>query len=222
MNIIFDMDGVILDSEQIYMDGYLYAAKVYGLPEKETRESVLRCTGCTEEMEREIMEEAFGTHPDFCFDDVFRSSREYFSRIAESGRISLKPGAEEILAYLKKREIPVGLASSSPLTLIRQELGSAKVLSYFDVIVSGDMVSRSKPDPEIFLKCAKRLGISSSVFHDTYVIEDSYNGIQAAYAAGMKPVMIPDLLMPTEEMREKSALILPSLFELRDWAESRL
>ena len=81
------------------------------------------------------------------------------------------------------------------------------------------MVQKGKPDPEIFLLCADALGIPVSKYSETYVIEDSHNGIRAAYAAGMKPVMVPDQLPPTQEMREKAAVILPSLTDAAQWLD---
>ena len=77
--------------------------------------------------------------------------------------------------------------------------------------------TKGKPDPEVFLRCADALGIPVSKYSETFVIEDSYNGIRAAYAAGMKPVMVPDQLPPTQEMREKAVAVLPSLTEAAEW-----
>ena len=82
--------------------------------------------------------------------------------------------------------------------------------------------SRGKPDPEIFLKCAAQLGISESKYSETFVIEDSHNGIRAAHAAGMQPVMVPDLLPATEEMHRLSAAVLSSLNDVTEWLQSRL
>jgi beta-phosphoglucomutase-like phosphatase (HAD superfamily) len=83
------------------------------------------------------------------------------------------------------------------------------------------MVERGKPDPEIFLKCAAQLGIPESKYSETFVIEDSHNGIRAAFDAGMQPVMVPDRLAPNEEMRQKAAVILPSLNDLIAWLHDR-
>ena len=220
MNIIFDMDGVILDSETVYLDGYLYAGRTLGLPEKEIREAVNKCTGCTEEVEKQVMEEMFGARPGFRFEDVFRLSRAYFAEIIRNGQIDLKPGARELLIFLREKGIPAGLASSSPMEAIEEELGKGHdLLGYFNAIVSGDMVTHSKPDPEIFLQCAGKLMIPPEDYKETYVIEDSYNGIRAAAAAGMQPVMIPDRLPPTREMKEKAAWIFSSLYELKNFLE---
>ena len=193
MNIIFDMDGVISDSEAVYLAGYLHAAELYGLPKDDMREAVDRATGVTDDQERRIMTETFGHLPQFDMDRTYKACRDYFANVVETGQMQLKPGAKEILQYLK----------------------------YFDVIVSGDMVEHGKPDPEIFLTCAAQMGISSEEFKETYVIEDSHNGIRAAFDAGMQPVMVPDRLAPNEEMRQKAAAILPSLTDLIVWLHDR-
>ena len=216
MYVIFDMDGVISDSEAVYLAGHLHAARLYGLPEEDMRIAVGLAVGVTDEIERRIMRETFGHLPQYDYDKAFRACREYFSNVVESGQMELMPGAEEILRVLHQKGVPVGLASSSPRHMIEKVLERHDVLQYFEVIVSGDMVERSKPDPEIFLKCAERLGIREQDYARTYVIEDSYNGIRAAYAAGMRPVMVPDQLPATEEMRQM-AVVLPSLKETLQW-----
>ena len=219
MYVIFDMDGVISDSEAVYLAGYLHAASLYGLPEKDMREAVVKATGVTDENERRIMTETFRHLPQFDLEKTYRACREYFADVVESGRMDLKPGAAQILRCLRERGVPVGLASSSPRRMIEKVLGPHRVMQYFDTIVSGDVVERGKPDPEIFLKCAAQMGIPESKYTEICVIEDSYNGIRAAHAAGMKPVMVPDQLPPTQEMREKAAVILPSLFDVMEWIE---
>ena len=220
MYVIFDMDGVIADSEIVYSDGYMHAAQIYGLPKKDMREAVARATGVTDELERKVMEETFGHLPQFSMEKTYRACRDYFGHIVETGQMKLKPGAREILQYLRDKGVPAGLASSSPRPMIEKVLGPHDILQYFDAVVSGDMVEHSKPDPEIFLKCAARLGVPESKYREVFVIEDSHNGIRAASAAGMRPVMVPDRLPPTQEMREKAAAVLPSLTEVINWLEN--
>lgn len=222
MYVIFDMDGVISDSEAAYLAGYLHAARLYGLPEKEMREAVVKATGVTNENERRIMTETFRHLPQFDLEKTYRACREYFADVVETGRMELKPGSAKVLRGLKERGVPIGLASSSPREMIEKVLGPHGVMQYFDTVVSGDAVEHGKPDPEIFIKCAAQLGIPESKYSETCVIEDSYNGIRAAHAAGMRPVMVPDLLPPTEEMREKAAVILPSLLDVMEWMETGL
>ena len=219
MYVIFDMDGVISDSEAVYLAGYLHAVSLYGLPEKDMREAVVKATGVTDANERRIMTETFRHLPQFDLEKTYRACREDFADVVESGRMDLKPGAAQILRCLRERGVPVGLASSSPRRMIEKVLGPHRVMQYFDTIVSGDVVERGKPDPEIFLRCAAQMGIPESKYTEICVIEDSYNGIRAAHAAGMKPVMVPDQLPPTQEMREKAAVILPSLFDVMEWIE---
>ena len=219
MYVIFDMDGVIVDSEAVYLAGYLHAAELYDLPIEDMKTAVGRAVGVIDAMERQIMIETFGHQPQFSMDKTYKACRDYFNNIVETGQMQLKPGAAQILQLLKNRNIPVGLASSSPRVMIKKVLERHDVLRYFDVIVSGDMVMKGKPDPEIFLRCADAMGIPVSKYSETLVIEDSHNGIRAAYAAGMKPVMVPDQLPPTQEMREKAAVILPSLTDAAQWLD---
>ena len=219
MYVIFDMDGVIVDSEAVYLAGYLHAARLYDLPIEDMRAAVGRAVGVVDAMERAIMTETFGHLPQFSLDKTYKACRDYFNNAVETGQIDLKPGAAEILQSLRNKNIPVGLASSSPRTMIEKVLKRHGVLQYFDVVISGDMVQKGKPDPEIFLLCADALGIPVSKYSETFVIEDSHNGIRAAYAAGMRPIMVPDQLPPTQEMREKAAVVLPSLTDAAQWLE---
>ena len=219
MYVIFDMDGVIVDSEAAYLAGYLHAAELYDLPIEDMRTAVGRAVGVIDAMERQIMIETFGHLPQFSMDKTYKACRDYFNNIVETGQMELKPGAAEILQSLRNKSIPIGLASSSPRAMIEKVLKRHGVLQYFDVVISGDMVQKGKPDPEIFLLCADALGIPESKYSETFVIEDSHNGIRAAYAAGMKPIMVPDQLPPTQEMREKAVAILPSLIDAAQWLE---
>ena len=219
MYVIFDMDGVIVDSEAVYLAGYLHAARLYDLPIEDMRAAVGRAVGVVDAMERAIMTETFGHLPQFSLDKTYKACRDYFNNAVETGQIDLKPGAAEILQSLRNKNIPVGLASSSPRTMIEKVLKRHGVLQYFDVVISGDMVQKGKPDPEIFLLCADALGIPVSKYSETFVIEDSHNGIRAAYAAGMRPIMVPDQLPPTQEMREKAVAVLPSLIDAAQWLE---
>ena len=134
MYVIFDMDGVIIDSEMVYRRGHMNAARLYGLPEDTMLEVSKRVTGVTIEMEHQTMIEAFGHLPQFDRDKVFRACRQYFDYIVETGKMELKPGAEEILRFLKEQEVTLGLASSSPRDLIDKVLGRRGMLQYFEAV----------------------------------------------------------------------------------------
>lgn len=109
----------------------------------------------------------------------------------------LKSGARELLSYLKDRDIKVGLASSTSYKGVIKNLKGACLLDYFHVIIGGDMIKHSKPQPEIYLLACEKLGVRPE---KTVAVEDSYNGIKAAYNAKMIPIMVPDLIAPTDEI----------------------
>ncbi len=248
--VIFDMDGVILDTERLYYEGWMTAAEKMRLPADIMEQAVARCIGVTDEYERQIMETMFQEAGDYDHDMAFRLCREYFFQKIDEGAVPVKEGAEKFLSRLKKDGAVIGLASSSPGWLIKKELTAAGLISCFSAIVAGDEVEKSKPAPEIFIKCAEKLmqsgktdtgGISGKAaggkedqkpycrqdrftelceMADIYVIEDSYNGIMAAKAAGFHPIMIPDRLPPDQQMQENAEEIWDSLTELnRRWDE---
>ena len=196
--VIFDMDGVLFDSESVYIEGYVKYASDY----PDIRETSLSCVGANGKKTREIFLAKYGE--DFPFDDYYRKVKAY----VRSNPIPLKKGAAEILKFLSENNIPLALASSTSTPSVMKMLEEAYLLPYFDKIICGDMVSHSKPHPEIFLKTAEELGYAPE---NCYVIEDSYNGIRAAYNAGMIPVMVPDILQPDEEIREKLRFLFPDL-----------
>ena len=131
-----------------------------------------------------------------------------------NGRLPLKPGVVEILEELRRRKVKVALASSTRKAVVEQELRDAGILHYFEKVICGDMVERSKPAPDIFLKTCEELGVEPE---RSYAIEDSYNGIRSAHGAGMRPIMVPDLSEPTEEMERLAVAILPDLLAVMDY-----
>ena len=108
----------------------------------------------------------------------------------------------------------MALASSTRREVVLQELTDAGIIDYFDEVICGDMVTRSKPAPDIFLRACEETGVSPD---RAYAIEDSYNGIRSAAAGGLRPIMVPDLMPPTEEMRRLSEAVLKDLHEARRW-----
>ena len=120
-----------------------------------------------------------------------------------------KPGAAEILAALNERGIPLAVASSTPEARVRQHLAEHGFLPRFDAVIGGDRLQRSKPAPDIFLLAAEALGAAPE---RCFVIEDSFNGIRAAHAAQMRPIMVPDMLPPTEEIAAMAEIVTEDLF----------
>ena len=161
---------------------------------------------------REIMLNLYGA--DFPYDEYARESSAIFHSRYDGGRLPMKPGVKELLTFLKEHDKKIALASSTRQQVVTDELRDAGVIEYFDRIICGDMVSRSKPAPDIFLKACEELNISPS---DSYAIEDSYNGIRAAHAGGLHPIMVPDLLPADEEMQSLAEIVLPSLTSVMEY-----
>ena len=211
MYVIFDMDGVIFDSERAVTEAYKRLAPKYGLSDIE--QACLESIGATYERTREIFLSYHGRDLDY---DAYREEvRQELSK----KDFDIKPGVFELFDWLKDKGIPAALASSTRTVSVYRMLDSAGLTDRFKAIVCGDTVTHSKPHPEIFLKAAQELGAEPS---DCYVIEDSFNGIRAAHAAGMHPIMVPDMLRPDEEIRALAEVVLPSLFEVRDHLEEKL
>lgn len=208
--VVFDMDGVIFDSERAVMQCWKEVASRHNIPDIE--KAILACTGTTMVRTREIMLNLYGA--DFPYDEYARESSAIFHSRYDGGRLPMKPGVKELLTFLKERGKKIALASSTRQQVVTDELRDAGIIEYFDRIICGDMVSRSKPAPDIFLKACEELNVSPS---DSYAIEDSYNGIRAAHAGGLHPIMVPDLLPADEEMQSLAEIVLPSLTSVMEY-----
>ena len=213
MNVIFDMDGVIFDSERAYIAAYKKLAPKYGLNDFEViHRACMDSIGANRQKTKEIFFAYVGHEFDYL------AYREDVQVELNKNDYVIKPGVYEIFDWLREIGAKIALASSTREVSVRKSLGKADLVKYFDQIVCGDMVSHSKPHPEIFLKAAEKLQVAPET---CYVIEDSFNGIRAAHAAGMHPIMVPDILQPDEEIREKAEVVLPSLFEVKEYLEKQ-
>lgn len=208
--VIFDMDGVIFDSERLVLEGWQEIAAKYGI---EGIEEVLpRCLGVNAQATREIFREYYGQ--EFPYDEYKKEASALFHSRYGNGRLPLKPGVRELLSYLKEEGCLVGLASSTRQGIVEQEIRDAGLMPYFDNLVCGDMLKRSKPEPDIYLKACENLDVEPRM---AVAVEDSYNGIRSAKRAGMVPVMVPDMVQPDEEMRSLAHKICKDLFEVKNW-----
>ncbi len=212
--VLFDMDGVIFDSERAVLAVWREIAGELQL--KGIDEVFVQCVGVNKQRTREIFGEAY---PALDFDDFDQRVRTLFLSRYDKGRLPVKPGAAEILRAFSERGLPLALASSTRTVTVRRELEEAGLLRFFTVVIGGDQVTHPKPDPEIFLRAAAQLGVRPE---DCAVIEDSFNGIRAARAGGFHAVMVPDLLPPDAEMEEKAEIIVKDLFEAKRYLEERL
>lgn len=212
--VIFDMDGIIFDTERLYIESWKAVAQEYDL--NNVTDMAYRIIGVNDIMSRKV------------FTDYYQGTRDYDQcrkRVSEvfhsryDGKIPVKPGVHEILAFLRERNLPVALASSTRIETVQRELKEAGLYQAFDHIIGGDMIKQSKPAPDIFLAAAEKL---QEAPENCYVLEDSHNGIRAAAAAGMHPIMVPDLLEVTEEMQELAETVCPTLYEAIDYLDRRI
>ena len=198
--VVFDMDGVIFDSERATMLCWLELAEKYGI--KDLEKPYYECTGTNYNKTKEIMLKAYGD--DFPYDDFAHEASVMYHAKYDGGRLPMKTGVRELLEYLQKNGRKTAIASSTRRSTVVQQITDAGLIDFFDVIICGDMVERSKPDPDIYLKACGELGTEPG---RTFAIEDSYNGIRSAYNGGLRPIMVPDLLPADAEMRGKAETV---------------
>lgn len=206
--VIFDMDGVIFDSERLVLEGWIEIGKKYGIPDIE--KVFPKCIGVNAVATKQIFLDYYGE--DFPYDTYREETSRRFHEKYDNGRLPMKPGIKELLQYLRENGYRIGLASSTRQEVVRQELADAGILPYFETLTCGDMVKRSKPEPDIFLKAAETLGLEPQ---ECIVIEDSYNGIRAASRACMFPIMVPDMIAPDGEMKQLAGVIFDNLYEVK-------
>ncbi|MFW5711688.1 MAG: HAD family hydrolase [Spirochaetota bacterium] len=204
---IFDMDGLLFDTENLYLIHSKETEKEigYSIPPELHTEAI----GRTFPDVKRIFLDRLGQ--DFPMDHFMQRTNERVYEHVERYGMPVKPGAVELLQALKVRGIMTILASSSAYWMIEKNLAAAQLTSYFDLIVSGEEVEHGKPAPDIFLLAAERAGLEP---YECVVLEDSNNGALAGCAAGMRTVMIPDVKPPTLEVAEKVFKIFPSLSSL--------
>lgn len=210
--IIFDVDGTLLDTERIYMHAWKLAAKEagYDLPD----EVLLRTRAVSHGIADRIYKEAMGE--DFSYVELRPARVRIAEEIIAGSHDLCKPGVIDTLEYLRSRGIPMAVASSTDREKTIAHLAHAGLLKYFGVVIGGDMVQKGKPAPDIFLKAAKELRTAAG---ECVVVEDSPAGIQAALAAGMVPVLIPDCVPENPQTAAMSAVVLNSMEQLCDFLE---
>ncbi len=213
--VVFDMDGVIFDSETKVIECWQEIAARHSIPGIEA--ACHECLGLNYQATRERMLARYGG--DFPYDIYKKEMSDLFHSRYDDGRLPLKPGVRELLSFLKEHGKKIALASSTSRAAVTRELQDAGLYEYFDQVVCGDMVAHSKPAPDIFAKACNLLKVDTQ---HAYGIEDSYNGIRSAHAAGLRPIMAPDQAPPTAEMEHLSEVILPDLIAVREYLLQRL
>ncbi|EOT41368.1 MULTISPECIES: HAD family hydrolase [Enterococcus] len=208
--VIFDMDGLIFDTEQLYYAGAQAAADTFGFPYD--KELYLNLLGISDEevimRYHELFDEKFGVDTVTAFiEAAYENTRLLFAQ----GKATLKPGVMELLTYLKANKIKWVIASSNQRAVIDELLEQAELTAYFSTVVSAEDVPKAKPDPAIFLAAQNLLGTKKE---ETLVLEDSQNGVLAAYRAEIPVIMVPDLLPPDADLKNKTVAVVSSLHEV--------
>jgi HAD superfamily hydrolase (TIGR01509 family) len=204
--VIFDMDGLLVDSERTTRDVWRASTSDCGFVLSD--DMYLSLIGLSAEEADRVLAAHFGER--FAV-DAFRERR--IARMADllaAGGAPFKPGARDVVAWVAGLGIPIGLATSSPRHEVRDRLG--EVAGLFTTITTRQDVRRGKPHPDIYLAAAASLGFEPSA---CIAIEDSFAGVRAAAAAGIPVVMVPDLAQPTAEIRGLAAAVFGSLFDLQ-------
>lgn len=194
-SVVFDMDGLMFDTERVYVEAWDYAGSKIGIGK--AGYLVYKTLGMNSRATQKVLDEEFP-------DGYDKTGLAYYTKIflekyyLENG-LQVKAGLYELLSFLKDNHYKIAVASSTTEQGVRKNLSDAKITEYFQVIIGGDMVSHSKPDPEIYMKACKMLEENPE---NCLALEDSKNGLLSAYNAGCKPIMVPDLWQPDEKIEK--------------------
>jgi HAD superfamily hydrolase (TIGR01509 family) len=206
--IIFDMDGLMVDTERIARIAWQQAARLSGHDMTDALfESMI---GRTKFDSAGMLQLAFG--PDFNFDKAYEECGLIYQDYIDHNGLPLKPGIIELLDDLSARGIPLGVATSTRHPTARLRLEQVGLLPYFPVVVGGDEITRGKPAPDIFLEAIRRLELDAST---SFALEDSPAGVRSAHGAGLQVIMVPDLVVPTSEISALTVLVATSLHDAR-------
>ena len=202
--VIFDMDGLLLDTESIALAAFLETCEHFALGEQTAL--FIQCIGTNQILGERILKEGLQGKVDYGeFARLWDS--KYIERTSHTP-IPLKVGAIELLKHVASLRVPVGVATSTVSARARHKLQHAGILHCFAAVIGGDQVTHSKPHPDIYLKVAATLGVQPE---KCLALEDSENGVRAAVSAGMTVIQIPDLVAPSPALSALGHIILPRL-----------
>ena len=212
---IFDLDGLILDTETVSFMGWKRAMADFGYRlDDDTYHKII---GLNIPDMKQVFYDTFGT--DFPLEKICQKRLTYIYEHIDSYGIKIKPGLCEILDFLDKAGLLKAVATSSSIESAKRKLTVTALLDRFDYLVCGDQVKKSKPSPDIFLDVAAHLKVLPK---DCLVFEDSENGVRAAHAADMTVIMVPDVKQPTPEIADLACKIFNSLKEALPFVQNLL
>lgn len=207
--VLFDMDGVILDSEKLYTRFWAEACQSFGFPM--TFQQALGLRSLNHEAAQTYLSSLFG--PEIRYPDVHKRRIELMSAYVDRHGVEAKPGVRQLLTYLREHNIPYALTTASPQDRIESHLGSLGLLELFDHICTAYQVPHGKPEPDIYLLGAKTIGLPPE---NCLALEDSYTGMLAAHRAGCKATIVPDLDQPGENILAIAYAKADSLLDVID------
>ena len=210
--IIFDMDGVLIDSERIAFKCFqeVFKEHNYKIDEK----FYLRLIGRNVKSIKIIMMKEYG--PDFPFEIIYDKKVKMALEVTEKNGVIIKPGVHELLDYLNEKNYKIAVATSTKRERALQLLEEARIKDKVNYVICGDQVENSKPDPEIFLKAAKGLKVNPE---KCIVIEDSDAGITAAHAAKMIGIHVPDMKLLENDTTKLAFKICKDLIKVKEYLE---
>ncbi|AYA98883.1 HAD family hydrolase [Lachnoanaerobaculum umeaense] len=208
--VLFDMDGLMFDTERVYGKAWQNAARLQGCEISD--EAILKIKGANRTLVYEILREDAGK--DFDIDEGRVVREEYIANHIKKNGLTKKKGLDNLLKFLKSNNIKACLATSTKSETALRYLKMAEVYEYFDDFTCGDEIENGKPAPDIFLKAASKLGVDIG---ESLVLEDSINGINGGLAAGARVIMVPDTIEPTDEIRKRVDAVKKDLDEVANW-----
>jgi len=204
---IFDMDGLLLDSEPLAKKAFDTICEQYGLGDMS--DVFMRFVGTNTAKGNAIIKEALNGAVDA---ELFNATwRGLYGTWVKDDPVPLKQGVKEVLAHLKSHNISMAVATSSKTAIAEHKLRKSAVLDYFEIVIGGDQLTHSKPAPEIFLKAATSLSCEPT---RCIAFEDSPNGVKSAVAAGMTVVQVPDLIAPDTELLKLEHIVLDTISDV--------
>lgn len=210
--VIFDMDGVLIDSERRSLECFQEVFKEYNY--KIDEKFYLGLIGRSVKSIKTMMEEEYGT--DFPFDVIYGKKSKLALEITNRDGVIIKPGVHDLLDYLNKENYKIAVATSTRRERALELLEEAKIKDKVNYVICGDQVENSKPDPEIFLKAAKGLDVNPE---KCIVIEDSDAGISAAHSAKMIGIHVPDMKVLDEDTKDLAFKVCSNLIAVKDYLE---
>lgn len=210
--VVFDMDGLMFDSERVVMYSWDVAGEKLGYGP--LGENIYQTLGMGASLREAYFKKTYGA--DFPYEQFQEVYRQAYYEYADSKGVPMKPGLKELLELLKKLEIPTAMATSTASEDALRRLRQDDLEPYFQEIITGDMVTETKPSPEIYNKACSALGVTPGA---AIALEDACNGILSAHRAGMNPILIPDLQKEFGTVESYLYARMESLLEVADWLQ---